>query len=41
MGQSGEGINPPYGALSDLVREVRDSRPGIYAVAEALRSLRI
>ncbi len=41
MGQSGEGIDPPYGALSDLVREVRDSRLGIYAVAEALRSLRI
>lgn len=41
MDQSGEGIDPPYGALSDLVRKVRDSRLGIYAVAEALRSWRI
>jgi hypothetical protein len=41
MAQSGEGIDPPYGALSDLVRKVRDSRVGIYAVAEALRSWRI
>ncbi|MEU3506440.1 toxin Doc [Streptomyces longwoodensis] len=41
MDQCGEGIDPPYGALSDLVREVRDSRLSIYAVAEALRSWRI
>ncbi|MGX1274965.1 toxin Doc [Streptomyces phaeoluteigriseus] len=41
MDQSGEGIDPPYGALSDLVRKVRDSRLNIYAVAEALRSWRI
>ncbi|MEU5114957.1 toxin Doc [Streptomyces longwoodensis] len=41
MDQSGEGIDPPYGALSDLVRKVRDSRLDIYAVAEALRSWRI
>ncbi|MFF5760641.1 toxin Doc [Streptomyces longwoodensis] len=41
MDQSGEGIDPPYGALSDLIRKVRDSRLGIYAVAEALRSWRI
>ncbi|MEU9397547.1 toxin Doc [Streptomyces sp. NPDC048324] len=41
MDQSGEGIDPPYGALSDLVRKVRDSRLNVYAVAEALRSWRI
>ncbi|MHC3471041.1 toxin Doc [Streptomyces sp. 7R007] len=41
MGQSGEGIDPPYGALSDLVRKIRDSRLTVYAVAEALRSWRI
>ncbi|MET8565687.1 toxin Doc [Streptomyces flaveolus] len=41
MDQSGEGIDPPYGALSDLVRKVRDSRVSVYAVAEALRSWRI
>ncbi|MEY9997583.1 hypothetical protein ABIE67_009702 [Streptomyces sp. V4I8] len=41
MNQSGEGIDPPYGALSDLVRKVRDGRLRIYAVAEVLRSWRI
>ncbi|MGW2787603.1 toxin Doc [Streptomyces populi] len=41
MDQSGEDIDPPYGALSDLVRKVRDTRLSIYAVAEALRSWRI
>ncbi|MET8965145.1 toxin Doc [Streptomyces sp. NPDC004074] len=41
MDQSGEGIDPPYGALPDLVRKVRDSRLRIYAVAEMLRSWRI
>ncbi|MEU2929464.1 toxin Doc [Streptomyces sp. NPDC007251] len=41
MDQSGEGIDPPYGALSDLVRKVRDARLSVYAVAEALRSWKI
>ncbi|MFF8911191.1 toxin Doc [Streptomyces olivaceoviridis] len=41
MDQSGEGIDPPYGALSDLVKKVRDTRLSVYAVAEALRSWRI
>jgi hypothetical protein len=41
MDQSGEGVDPPYGALSDLVRKVRDARLSVYAVAEALRSWRI
>ncbi|MFI7406772.1 toxin Doc [Streptomyces sp. NPDC049541] len=41
LDQSGEGIDPPYGALSDLVRKIRDSRLNVYAVAEALRSWRI
>ncbi|GAB1340178.1 hypothetical protein ACE1SV_67680 [Streptomyces sp. E-15] len=41
MDQSGEGIDPPYGALSELVRKVRDTRLSVYAVAEALRSWRI
>ncbi|MEU1466293.1 toxin Doc [Streptomyces sp. NPDC005727] len=39
--QSGEGIDPPYGALSDLVRKVRDTRLSVYAVAEALRSWKL
>ncbi|MFH9826658.1 toxin Doc [Streptomyces bobili] len=41
MDQSAEGIDPPYGALPDLIRKVRDSRLTVYAVAEALRSWRI
>jgi hypothetical protein len=41
MDRSGEGIDPPYGALPDLVRKVRDTRVSVYAVAEALRSWRI
>ncbi|MGV9348691.1 toxin Doc [Streptomyces spiralis] len=41
MDQPGEGLDPPYGALSDLVRKVRDTRLSVYAVAEALRSWRI
>ncbi|MGW2649336.1 toxin Doc [Streptomyces sp. NPDC001393] len=41
MDQCGEGIDPPYGALSDLVRKVRDTRLSVYAVADALRSWRI
>ncbi|MFJ9821044.1 toxin Doc [Streptomyces sp. NPDC101151] len=41
MDQSGEGIDPPHGALSDLVRKVRDTRLSIYAVADTLRSWRL
>ncbi|MDI1455295.1 toxin Doc [Streptomyces sp. ATE26] len=41
MDQSGEGIDPPYGALSDLVRKVRDTRLSIYAVAETLRGWKL
>ncbi|MEV7283209.1 toxin Doc [Streptomyces sp. NPDC093252] len=41
MDQSGEGIDPPYGALSDLVRKVRDTRLTVYTVAEALRAWRV
>ncbi|MFI2765468.1 toxin Doc [Streptomyces echinatus] len=41
MDQSDEGIDPPYGALSDLVKKVRDTRLSVYAVAETLRSWRI
>lgn len=41
MDQSGEGIDPPYGALSDLIRKVRDTRLSVYAIAEVLRSWRI
>ncbi|MFB8774968.1 toxin Doc [Streptomyces broussonetiae] len=41
MDQSGEGIDPPYGALSDLVRKVRETRLPVYAVADALRAWRV
>lgn len=41
MDQYGEGVDPPYGALSDLVRKVRDTRLSVYAVAQVLRSWRI
>ncbi|MEU1040595.1 toxin Doc [Streptomyces sp. NPDC005551] len=41
MDQSGEGIDPPYGGLSDLVRKIRDSRLGVLAVAEQLRSWKV
>ncbi|MFI6874429.1 toxin Doc [Streptomyces sp. NPDC050400] len=38
---SGEGIDPPYGALSDLVRKVREERMSVYAVAGQLRAWRV
>ncbi|MGW2520382.1 toxin Doc [Streptomyces sp. NPDC001617] len=41
MDQSGEGIDPPYGALSDLVRKIRDTRLGVLAVADQLRSWKV
>lgn len=41
MDQSGEGIDPPYGALSDLVRKIRDTRVGVPAVADQLRSWKV
>ncbi|GHH73232.1 hypothetical protein GCM10018793_11580 [Streptomyces sulfonofaciens] len=41
MGQSGEGVDPPYGALSGLVRKVRDGDADVYSAAEQLRTWRI
>ncbi|MFE6158407.1 toxin Doc [Streptomyces sp. NPDC056486] len=41
MDQSGEGIDPPYGALSDLIRKIRDSRISVYAVADQIRSWKV
>ncbi|MFC9848656.1 toxin Doc [Streptomyces sp. NPDC060223] len=41
MDQCGEGIDPPYGALSDLVRKIRDTRLGVLAVADQLRSWKV
>ncbi|MEU6676169.1 toxin Doc [Streptomyces sp. NPDC046853] len=41
MDQSGEGIDPPYGALSDLILKIRDSRISVYAVADQIRSWKV
>lgn len=41
MDQSDEGIDPPYGALSDLVRKIRDTRLGVQDVADQLRSWKV
>ncbi|MET8945836.1 toxin Doc [Streptomyces sp. NPDC004542] len=41
MDQSGEGIDPPYGALSDLVRKIRDTRIGVQEVADELRAWKL
>jgi hypothetical protein len=41
LDQSGEGIDPPYGALSDLIRKARETRLSIYDIADTLRSWRI
>jgi hypothetical protein len=41
MDQSGEGIDPPYGALSDLVRKIRDTRIGVQDVADQLRTWKL
>ncbi|WP_255947202.1 toxin Doc [Streptomyces odontomachi] len=41
MGQSGEGIDPPYGALSSLVRKVREGEADVYTAAGQLRDWRI
>lgn len=41
MAQAGEGIDAPYGALSDLVRKVRDTRISVQDVAEQLRSRKL
>ncbi|MFI1168600.1 toxin Doc [Streptomyces sp. NPDC020801] len=41
MDQSGEGIDPPYGALSDLVRKLRDTRIGVQDVADQLRAWKL
>ncbi|MFC4506092.1 MULTISPECIES: toxin Doc [Streptomyces] len=41
MAQAGEGIDPPYGALSDLVRRVRDTRISVQDVASLLRGWKL
>ncbi|GAB3650031.1 toxin Doc [Streptomyces sparsus] len=41
MHLSGEGIDPPYGALVDLAREVLGGEAGIYEAADRIRSWRV
>ena len=38
---SGEGIAPPYGAMADLVRDIRDGKCDVYQVAARIRTWRI
>lgn len=38
---SGEGIDPPYGALVDLARDILEGRADIYDTASRIRSWRI
>ncbi|GAA1992837.1 toxin Doc [Kitasatospora viridis] len=41
MAASGEAVEPPYGALSDLAKEIRTGRADVYACAEEIRRWRI
>ncbi|MGW0578009.1 toxin Doc [Streptomyces sp. NPDC002920] len=41
MAQAGEDIDPSYGALSDLVRRVRDTRISVQDVASLLRGWKL
>ncbi|MCD0485485.1 toxin Doc [Streptacidiphilus sp. ASG 303] len=37
----GEGVDPPYGALVDLVRDIQARKADVYQAAERIRSWRI
>jgi hypothetical protein len=41
MHASGQGIDPPYGALVDLVRAIQDRKATVYQVADRIRTWRI
>ncbi|MFJ6567984.1 toxin Doc [Streptomyces sp. NPDC091292] len=41
MDAAGEGINPPYGALIDLARDIGAGRTDAYDASERIRSWRI
>ncbi|MGW0391222.1 toxin Doc [Streptomyces sp. NPDC003042] len=41
MHASGEGIDPPYGALVELVRDIRARGAGVYQAADRIRTWRI
>lgn len=41
MHASGEGINPPYGALVDLVRDLQSGKAGLFQAADRIRAWRV
>ncbi|MFD3484963.1 toxin Doc [Streptomyces sp. NPDC058665] len=41
MNAAGEGINPPYGTLIDLARDIDAGRTDAYDVADRIRSWRV
>ncbi|MEV6013592.1 toxin Doc [Streptomyces sp. NPDC051976] len=41
MAASGEAVDTPYGALSDLAKQVRAGRTDVYACADQIRRWRI
>jgi hypothetical protein len=41
MAASGEAVDPPYGALSELAADVRSGRADVYHCADRIRSWRI
>jgi hypothetical protein len=41
MHMSGEGIDPPYGALVDLARDLLSGKADVFGAADRLRSWRI
>lgn len=41
MHASGEGIDPPYGALVDLVREIQSRKAGLFDAADRIRAWRV
>ncbi|WP_328930074.1 toxin Doc [Streptomyces sp. NBC_00190] len=41
MHASGEGIDPPYGAMVDLVRDIQAGKATVYQAADRIRTWRI
>lgn len=41
MAAAGEGIDPPYGAVVDLARDIKEYRVEVYECAERIRAWRI
>ncbi|MFB6839105.1 toxin Doc [Streptomyces sp. NPDC056361] len=41
MQASGEGINPPYGAMVELVRDIQADKADVYEAAERIRTWRL